>query len=165
MRLRAEKASIMARKCRDRKDYGGERYYSHAVDTYNYLQAGGMSEEEDATEEIKSGTRVKRMKYKKIKILHRRNPIVDSMNKRVDDLPHGGEDIFDARGGGRRLERRRVGEISEKSLPPNLPASLYRPEYLRDLQPYEIDALKLSSDTWQLLDLEHLVNPDYMDMT
>ncbi|KAJ3735337.1 hypothetical protein DFJ43DRAFT_991641 [Lentinula guzmanii] len=155
----------MAQKCRDRKDHDGERYYNHAVDIYNHLKAGGMSEEEDATEEIRVGNRVQRRRYKKIRILYRRNPIVATINERVDALPHDADNIFDARGGGRRLERKRVGEISGKPLPRDLPASLYRPEYLQTLQPYEIDALKLSSVTWQLLDLEHLMNPDHMDIT
>ncbi|KAJ3990820.1 hypothetical protein F5050DRAFT_1700991, partial [Lentinula boryana] len=72
VRLRAEKASIMAQKCRDRKDH----------------DAGGMSEEEDATEEIRVGNRVQRRRYKKIRILYRRNPIVATINERVDALPH-----------------------------------------------------------------------------
>ena len=165
MRLRAEKASIMAQKCRDKRDYDGERYYNNAVVVYNYLGAGGTSEDEEATEEVQLGNRIMKKKYKKVKILSRHNPAVDRINERVDAIPHSGDNIFDARGGGRRLERRRVGEINERSLPPNLPASLYRAEYLRSLQPFEIAALKLSSDTWQLLDLEHLVDPDHMDIT
>lgn len=149
-------------------DYDGGRYYSHALEAFNYLGGGGMSEDEDATEEIQVAGRVKKKKYKKVRILYRRNPLMDRIIKRIDNIPNAdGDDdhIFDARLGGPRVERKRVGEINKRKLPLNLPASLYRPEYLQQLQPYQISALKLNPDTWQLLDLEHLVDPDYMDTT
>jgi hypothetical protein len=127
-----------------------EEYWAYALQSLHILQHDGMSEEEDAEENIttEDGVATKRS-VRIVKILWFRH---ESFRKlfAIIDATRGLEDLIFRQSGRPRIPRKRVDDVDYRLPPKGLPESIFRQEYLNGLSEYQKDELEFSTEAFEI---------------
>ncbi|KAH7878360.1 hypothetical protein F5879DRAFT_810933 [Lentinula edodes] len=143
----------MKKTCRKRGDQAGLAFWSHALNLTEILGDHGQSDEEDATIEVEIEGVMMKQSVKKVSRLYWREPGIEECYKIVDCAP-GVEAAIFHRAGAPRMQRIRTDKVSHRLPPAGLPRSVFRPEYLSALLPFEFAELKLADYTFQMYDFK-----------
>lgn len=125
---------------------GLEEYWAYALSSLHILQHNGMSEEEDAEEDITTadGVATKRI-VRIVKDLYYRHESFRNLFVVIDGTP-GVEDLIFRQSGRARIPRKRVDTVDYRFPPKGLPKSVFRQEYLDKLSVYQKDELEFSTE-------------------
>lgn len=118
---RSQICTIMIQHSRCMGDESALEFWMSTLQSLQYLQTDGMSDEET---EDRGGEKVRL-----VKDLHFRHPAFTDLWQYVDDLPRSMHSLF-AQSGVKRLCRVFSHELTNRLPPKNLPCTFYRPEYL-----------------------------------
>ncbi|THV01479.1 hypothetical protein K435DRAFT_655203, partial [Dendrothele bispora CBS 962.96] len=118
---RREIASTMVEHSQDNGDEEGLSFWKATLDAISMLKSDGMSDEDSDHEGQE--------KVKVVRDLKFRHTDFKALFQHVDSTPRVMKRLFN-QSGKKRLRRVFSSEISDRSPPPNLPSTFYRPEYL-----------------------------------
>ncbi|KAJ3723623.1 hypothetical protein DFJ43DRAFT_990366 [Lentinula guzmanii] len=121
-----------------------EEFWSYCLQALDVLRHDGMSDEEDAKENIVTGGLETTRKVRLVKTLHWRHESFKPLFEHIDKAKDVEELIFTQVGRG-RLPRKRVDVVSKRDPPVGLPRSIFRQGYLETLSPYEMEDLQLAA--------------------
>ncbi|KAF9021595.1 hypothetical protein BDP27DRAFT_1249841, partial [Rhodocollybia butyracea] len=153
---RARIAATMIDHCRDENDNDGLQFWEYSLRLTGHLGDGGMSEDEDSFETVRIDCRTEKVRVKVVKDLDFRHTSIAAHYEQVDTTPqHGVEDLIFSGQIQHRIERIRVSDITVRSPPEGLSASVYRPGYLENLLPHELSALRLDPNPFHLYQLNN----------
>lgn len=127
-----------------------EEYWAYGLKSLDILQHHGMSEEEDAEEDITTagGVDTKRI-VRIVKVLGFRHELFRKLFVTIDGTP-GLEDLIFRQSGRPRIPRKRVDTIDYRSPPKGLPESVFCQEYLNNLSPYQKEDLEFSAENFEI---------------
>ncbi|KAJ3723883.1 hypothetical protein C8R42DRAFT_641014 [Lentinula raphanica] len=105
------------------------------------------SEEEDGSRTMIIDNRRKTTKVKIIKVMICRHPAIGNIFQDIDNVREAEAQLF-SETGKVRMPRIRLPEINIKKMKAGLSHSVWHPEYLASLQPFQLNKLKIDRRTF-----------------
>ncbi|KAJ3781481.1 hypothetical protein GGU11DRAFT_749141 [Lentinula aff. detonsa] len=130
-------ASVMIEVHEKKGDVQGLQFWREVLEAVDILTIGGMSDEEEVTEENE--------RVRLVKDLDFRHPDFHELFRRVDNVRTRNPSIF-RNIGRKRMRRVYVPEMTSRQPPPNMPSSYYRQEYLDSMNQGEVPNVKFQKD-------------------
>ncbi|KAE9384184.1 hypothetical protein BT96DRAFT_801948, partial [Gymnopus androsaceus JB14] len=127
-------ASVMIEVHEKKGDMQGFQFWREVLESIDILTIGGMSDDEEGTEENETVRLVKDLDF--------RHPDFRNLFRKVDNVRTRNPSIF-RNSGRKRMRRVYVPEMTSHQPPPNMPSSYYRQEYLDSMKQGKVPSVKL----------------------
>lgn len=135
----------MVQVSQERNDEAAVEFWRYVLSILHKFQHDGMSDEEDAYQDVTTGGVTIKEQVKEVMILGFRNPYFRPLFEMVDQIK-GLESMVFRDAGKAPMRRVRSSRISHRDPPKNLPKNFLNPKYVQALAPFRQELLKLKAE-------------------